>query len=402
MEEYQWHGHLKAKECQDAPCCADCHGKHDILHTTDKNSRVHPVNLPGTCGKCHEDIDLVKKYDILIEHPVDMFRNSIHGKTNIGGIYSAATCNDCHSTGGTAHKILARGMTQSTVNHFNIPKTCGNCHGNIEKDYWEGIHGKLVLRGDTGSPVCTDCHGEHGILSHDDERSSVSPTRVAEATCTPCHESARLNEKYEISTGKIKTWVDSYHGLKSQAGDVSVANCASCHGAHRILPSSDSTSSIHPDNIQKTCGSCHPSITKAVASVQIHGDPGVSQSPAAGVVRNIYIAIIIIVIGGMVIHWAIDLRKEIKDVICKRQVRRMTTGEVWQHLFLMFTFIALVITGFSLRFSQAWWVKILFGHEGGFPLRGTIHRIAAVAFIFTSFWHLIGTSVLQRYVARLD
>jgi cytochrome b subunit of formate dehydrogenase len=66
----------------------------------------------------------------------------------------------------------------------------------------------------------------------------------------------------------------------------------------------------------------------------------------------------------------------------------MSMNELWQHTFLMVTFITLVITGFSLRFSESWWVQWLFGWEGGFPLRGIIHRVAAVLFILTSIWHV--------------
>ena len=33
-----------------------------------------------------------------------------------------ATCNDCHSAGGTSHRILSPGHPESTINHFNIPK----------------------------------------------------------------------------------------------------------------------------------------------------------------------------------------------------------------------------------------------------------------------------------------
>ncbi|MEE8417125.1 MAG: hypothetical protein V3S06_00530, partial [candidate division Zixibacteria bacterium] len=386
---FQWHGHLKVGESEDMPGCADCHGKHDIVVSTEKRSRVNPLNLPETCGHCHENLDLVEKHEILMQHPVELFKNSIHGSASLGGIYLAATCNDCHSTEGTAHKILAPGLPESAVNHFNIPRTCGKCHRSIENDYWEGIHGKLTLRGVTDSPVCTHCHGEHGILSPDDPRSAVSPSRVAEATCAPCHEMAKLNEKYGVAPGRLRTWVDSYHGLKSKAGDITVANCASCHGAHRILPSRDSTSSINPANLQTTCGHCHPGISLAVASIPIHGAPGVTHTPLAALIQKIYIGLIIVIIGGMILHWLIDLRKQIKLVNQKKQIRRMTYNEVWQHAFLTITFTTLVITGFSLRFSEAWWVKFLFGWEGGFPLRGIIHRVAAALFLLTAIWHLI-------------
>jgi len=399
---YQWHGHLRVGESKDMPRCADCHGSHDIVTSSNKRSNVNPVNLPRTCGRCHENIDLVKKYDILMTHPVQLFKNSIHGKASLGGVYLAATCNDCHSTGGSAHRILAPGLPESAINHFNIPRTCGKCHRSIENDYWEGIHGKLTLRGVTDSPVCTGCHGEHGILSPDNPLSAVSPARVAEATCAPCHETTKLNEKYGVATGRLRTWVDSYHGLKSKAGDVTVANCASCHGAHRILPSSDSTSSIYPGNLKHTCGSCHPEITVEVANIPIHGAPGVSHTPVAAVIQKIYIVAIFIIIGGMILHWLIDLRKQISKVSQGPQIKRMTYNELWQHIFLMVTFIVLVITGFSLRFSDAWWVKFLFGWEGGFPLRGIIHRVSAVLFILTSIWHLIFLSTKRGRVFLKD
>ncbi len=385
---YQWHGRLRVGVGEDIPNCADCHGTHDILPSTDRHSKVNPINLPRTCASCHENLDLVKKHKIPLERPIEVFESSVHGRASTAGVHLAATCNDCHSTAGTAHRILPAGNTESSINHFNIPKTCGKCHRNVEQDYWEGIHGQLTERGETDSPVCTNCHGEHGILPLRDPRSPVSPSRVAEATCSPCHESARLNEKYGIPTGRLKTFVDSYHGLKSKTGDVTVANCASCHGGHRILPSTDSASSINQGNLQKTCGHCHPGISVAAATAPIHGSPGVSRTPIAGIIKNIYIVIIFVVIGGMVLHWLIDLRKQIHLVNLRKQFVRMTFNEVWQHTFLMVTFIVLVVTGFALRFSDAWWVQLLFGREGGFPLRGTIHRVSAILFILTAMWHV--------------
>jgi len=386
---YKWHGRLKVGVDPDIPDCSDCHGTHDIFHSTDNRSKVNPLNLPHTCGNCHENLNIIKKHDILVEKPILVYENSVHGKATQGGLSMAASCNDCHSADNTAHKILYPGNKESSINHFNIPYTCGKCHNNIENDYWAGIHGKLTARGETDSPVCTDCHGEHGILSPSDPRSPVSPTRVAEATCSPCHESARLNEKYDIPTGRLKTWVDSYHGLKSRAGDITVANCASCHGAHKILPHSDPASSINKANLQKTCGHCHPGISATIARSPIHGTPGISSTPIANIIAKIYIVAIIVIIGTMLFHWLIDLRKQISDVLKKKQVRRMNLSEVWQHALLTISFIVLVITGFSLRFSDAGWVKFLFGWEGGFPLRGIIHRVAAVVLIFSVVWHAI-------------
>jgi len=387
-EIYQMHGRVKIGEDEDIPSCADCHGSHDIIPSKQRNSAVSPENLPKTCGNCHENIDLTTKHEILYGKAVSVYKSSVHGKAITGGVDLAASCNDCHSSNGSAHRIYGPGNAQSTINHFNIPKTCGNCHGIIEEEFWNGIHGKLVERGETDAPVCTHCHGEHGIISPSDPRSAVSPARLAEATCSPCHESAYLNEKYGIPTGRLRSWYDSYHGLKSRAGDVTVANCASCHGTHLILPQSDPKSSIHPNNLEQTCGTCHPGISAEMATTAIHETPGIA-TPAALVVKNLYIIIIVIVIGAMFVHWLIDFRKQIHRLRSKKQVQRMTQNEVWQHWFLMITFIVLVISGFSLRYSESWWVNLLFGWEGGFPVRGIIHRVAAILFSVTAIWHLI-------------
>ncbi len=388
-EQYQAHGRAVIGECEDMPKCADCHGDHDILPSDVKASKTHPLNLPRTCGRCHEDLDLTTKYDILIDHPIEIYESSVHGRASRGGVYVAATCNDCHSTGGSAHRILAPGNQTSSINHFNIPATCGRCHKGIESDYWEGIHGQRAARGETDVPVCTTCHGEHGIISPDDPRSPVSSVKVAEATCSPCHESTVLNEKYGMPSGRLTTFIDSYHGLKSKAGDTHVANCASCHGVHRILPSRDPTSTVHSANLRATCGECHPGISEQLAHTPIHGVRGEGlRTPIADVVEDLYIVAIVVIIGLMLMHWAIDVWRHLASVMRKRpQVVRMRRGEVWQHLMLAATFIALVITGFALRYDQGFISRFFFGWEGGFQLRGTLHRGAAVLFMGTVAWH---------------
>ncbi len=389
-EEYVAHGRKEYKDCVDAPSCASCHGDHDVLPSSVKLSKTHPANLPATCGRCHEDLNLTTKYEILIDHPIEIYEASVHGKATKGGIYVAATCNDCHSTDETSHKILSPGYQESSINHFNIPKTCGKCHKGVEQDFWEGIHGELVQRGETDSPVCTHCHGEHGIVSASDPNSPVSRARVAEVTCSPCHESITLTEKYGLRAGRLTSFIDSYHGLKSKAGDLHVANCASCHGVHRILPSSDPTSTIYPGNLRATCGECHPGISEALAATPIHGVSGEGlQTRAAEIVKNVYIVAIIIIIGLMVLHWLIDLIRQIVLVMKKPQVRRMRIGELWQHTLITISFIVLVISGFALRFSDSWLTQIFFGWGRGFESRGTIHRVAAVVMIFVTLWHIV-------------
>ncbi len=387
-EIFKSHGLLK-KGGDDIPGCPDCHGAHDILPVHNQGSRVHPRRLPDTCGRCHEDVDLVKKHKLASAVTIGVYKQSIHGMSSRNTLESAATCNDCHSTGNDAHRILSPRDPESSIAHFNTPATCGKCHQHIESEYWKGIHGQLVANGDRHSPICTDCHGEHGIMSPKDKRSTVNPVRLAEATCTPCHESAKLSEYYGVSPGETRHFVDTYHGLKARAGDLTVANCASCHGTHLILPASDEESSIHPHNLQKTCGECHQGISASASEVPIHGEPKDRITPAADFLRTMYIWLIGIVIGGMIIFVLIDLKHQLGSVFKGKQIQRMTFSEIWQHALLMVSFSTLAITGFALRFGDSFWAKGLFGWEGGAAARGLVHRVAAGVFLFTCVWHVI-------------
>ncbi len=389
-DTYRKHGLGVVGESEFVPSCSGCHGTHDILSSLDRDAPTNPLNLPTTCGRCHEDSTLIHDLNIKFKHPIRVYSQSVHGMATAGGIHQAASCNDCHSTDGSAHMILSPSDSRSTIAHFNIPQTCGQCHGAIEQDYWEGVHGELTRRGEVDTPTCTTCHGEHGILPTQDPRSPVSPYRLAEATCTPCHESAALNEKYELPTGRLQSFVDSYHGLKTKAGDTTVANCASCHGAHLILPSDDERSSVHAANLQRTCGHCHEGITTDVARQPIHETATGHRTGVAHVVQVIYMILIVCVIGGMVLHWLIDLIRRIQEVFQREpQVRRMQPNEVFQHSLLAISFTVLVVTGFSLRFYDAWWSQLLFGHEGGYAVRGLIHRGAAVLLILGSVIHAL-------------
>jgi formate dehydrogenase gamma subunit len=155
---------------------------------------------------------------------------------------------------------------------------------------------------------------------------------------------------------------------------------------------------VHPANLQAMCGECHPGITQKMAQQPIHGVSGKGlRTPAADIVGKIYIIAIIVIIGLMVLHWVIDLVRQIKLMIRRGpQVLRMTLNEVWQHFFLMATFIVLVISGFALRFSDSWLSEMFFGWEGGFELRGAVHRFAAVLFIATVVWHAAYLSSTRR------
>jgi formate dehydrogenase gamma subunit len=66
---------------------------------------------------------------------------------------------------------------------------------------------------------------------------------------------------------------------------------------------------------------------------------------------------------------------------------RWTRNERIQHWLLAISFIVLVLTGFGLKYPDAWWVRPLAGVEWLFDLRGWLHRVAGGAFLLLCAYH---------------
>ena len=69
---------------------------------------------------------------------------------------------------------------------------------------------------------------------------------------------------------------------------------------------------------------------------------------------------------------------------------RMSMSERIQHFLLLSSFITLILTGFGLKFPEAFWVKwivFLIG-DNAFAARGIVHRIASLVMIGVSLYHL--------------
>ncbi|MEZ5277860.1 MAG: cytochrome c3 family protein [Opitutaceae bacterium] len=84
---------------------------------------------------------------------------------------------------------------------------------------------------------CIDCHTGIKDLDHE--------TPLPAAQCTSCHET----EAAEYSR--------SIHGVSHVMGESDAATCASCHGAHEIIPVDRLESPVFKLNLPRTCATCH-------------------------------------------------------------------------------------------------------------------------------------------------
>lgn len=393
------HGTMRRNGDPEAPVCQSCHGvAHYIVPVTDPSSPVAKKNLPDTCGSCHSDAAFLARHNIPFAKPVEAYRLSVHGRAVEAGNEKAAACSDCHGS----HSILPPSDSRSKISHWNVPSTCGTCHKDIQSTYLQSVHGQAMVHGSSDSPVCTDCHGEHMILAPSQPNSTVNPSRVSTVTCGRCHANERLDAQYNLPANRVPTFEDSYHGLAMRGGSQTVANCASCHGIHNIFPSSDPRSTVNPKNLAATCGKCHAGAGKRFAIGPVHVSPTtLAENSVVRWIRIIYLFLLIpmtlvVSIGHNGLDFISKLIRGSSRHDWGEKVTRMNLHFRIAHWLVVLSFPTLVVTGFALKYPDAWWLAPVRRLEGHFPLRGTIHRIAAVVLIGSLVYHIIHL-ILSRH-----
>jgi predicted CXXCH cytochrome family protein len=153
-----------------------------------------------------------------------------------------------------------------------ISAACAKCHSDAGKmKAWHSdlptgqlellqasVHGKLSTTGKEHIAQCTTCHGAHGIVSVRNPASPVYPLNIV-ATCGGCHSNAAYIRSYNpsLSVDQQEKYRTSVHGMRNAKGDAKTAACASCHGSHGILSSTDVKSAVYPTNLPGTCSKCH-------------------------------------------------------------------------------------------------------------------------------------------------
>lgn len=378
------HGMSKARGASAAAGCADCHGAHDIVSVKNLDSPVFKLNLPVTCGKCHNNPGLTSEYRMKYPQVASQYTDSIHGKALLKmGLIVAPSCNDCHGT----HDIGRSVDRSSPINHANVAATCGKCHMGIEKTYNASIHGQFLAQGGKTGPVCTDCHSAHEIGAPDDGNFKAA----SDEKCGSCHQD------------RLEHYRDTYHGKAMLLGRPNVAPevaaCYDCHGYHDVQAQSNPASHLSQANIVATCQKCHPGANANFVKYIPHANPlDATHYPQ---LHYTFVAMTGLLIGTFLffgVHtglwlfrsgylWAHD-SKTFREAKVKTQqgdewFTRFPPFERFLHFLVVTSFLLLVLTGMPLKFYYTKWAKVIFGLLGGTETARTLHHFGAlVTFLY--------------------
>jgi hypothetical protein len=338
---------------QAGAACIDCHV--DLAKTTEF---PHPEKLqPAECSACHADA-------------ATQYAASAHAASRPRG---GASCADCHG----AHDILPARDAASRTYHFNLPRTCGACHGDPQRiasgavpggdivaRYQDSIHGQALEKsGLNVAPHCGTCHGTHEIRSNRDPQGRVFRANVV-ATCGGCHEGIRTRydgsvHGTQVKSGNLKaavcsdchsahgiqvnappwklevirecgtcheeslrTYRDGFHGQATALGFTRVAACSDCHTSHEILPPDDPRSSVSASRRVHTCGRCHPGASERFVQYDPHADAHDKERNPAVYYTAAFMKVLL---GGVFaffgIHTALWFPRELRERRRRRKER---------------------------------------------------------------------------------
>jgi len=160
--------------------------------------------------------------------------------------------------------------------------TCIECHLALD-DPTVTPPAKLFLGDDVHAKAgftCVFCHGGDGTaddqeLAHDKKKGFIgkpAPLDIPQV-CGKCHSNATVMKQFNPSlrVDQLLEYKTSGHGKKLAEGDTHVAQCASCHGAHGILPVKDSRSPVATRHVAETCNKCHGDAA-LMATYKLPGD----------------------------------------------------------------------------------------------------------------------------------
>lgn len=378
-----------AEKNQNQGDCLSCHdkqiSKHEVNNSSHKDLKCTACHIadnkkvisPKTCVSNFTKTDCNRCH----EKQVKEHSQSVHNGDRL-----PISCASCHSD---IHKLQS-----AKLNKIEITKMCSDCHSR-QKAFFQSSHYTALEKGNQDSATCTDCHGLHDIKKVDnDAKGRVFHTK----TCLQCHDNKDMMIKSKLSPVAGETYFKSFHGKNVHLGyPEKVAGCSDCHTSHTVLSVKDPNSSIHKDNIVKTCTQCHENIGSSFALFAPHGDD--SDKDNFSFLYWTRISMTGLLIGTFMFFWLHSVLWAFRAFVERYQhaklnhgrivekkvhsedsrlFRRFEKKHIFLHIVVVVSFLTLSITGLPLKFSQTGWAKKILDIIGGAETARNLHHTSAV------------------------
>lgn len=198
------HGQQLAQGDTNVATCFVCHDEHGTKEVNDPASNVYPQNIPGLCGSCHSNTQLMKQYNIPTNQ-YDLYKKSVHGIALLQKQDPRAPgCATCHGTHGAAPPGFSE-----------VANVCGSCHSATQDYYLKSQHASNAA----GTPKCVTCHGRYDVGPASEAMFTGTGTR----DCTSCHppnsrQAAMVQSLSGAITESAKAYDTATDAIKRAAG----------------------------------------------------------------------------------------------------------------------------------------------------------------------------------------
>ncbi len=348
------HAALLTEERKGMPTvCTNCHGSHGIKRVTGAQKFASEEKY---CMKCHGHFLNMSFRDgetLSVTVNISMLQNSVHNRLS---------CSDCHY-GFSSEEHPKRNFGTRRDYALALSENCRRCHFDKYAQALESIHYKALSEGNQAAPVCTDCHGAHGISRIGNNRALIArrcqqchpaiydiyaksvhgealfnennrdvsvctdchiahsmedPRRVdyrdrIPDMCSNCHGNKAIIGKYGLSTDVVKSYLSDFHGVTVKfylmekemrnKPEKLMAVCTDCHGTHNIKSTALPDATIIRANLVKRCRKCHPGAPPNFPDSWLsHYEPSITRTPLVFFVNLVYKIFIPFLVAGLVLQ----------------------------------------------------------------------------------------------------
>jgi predicted CXXCH cytochrome family protein len=328
-------GPLHAAKSQEAiDYCLGCHNDEsmslDLQDGEAMSLYVKPDALQGSvhgkdlmCTDCHQGYDngdkhpsgatfasrrayVQRSYEVCRQCHFETYTRtleSIHFKLLEKGRTDVPVCSDCHG----AHDIR-----DPKDKPAMISRSCGECHPKVMQSYVQSVHGKALMQDRvTQVPGCTDCHTAHSIADPRTASFRLSSPEI----CVGCHASEKRMRPFNLSTDVAATYLSDFHGVTATLASPQevtdrhlVVTCVDCHGVHDIASPELIGKEAMTTRVQHVCANCHKDAGADLPAAWLsHFRPSLKHAPLVFLVNAFYMFFIPFSVGGLALQVALHL-----------------------------------------------------------------------------------------------